>query len=122
VELIDAPTQFKQRSQSQILFMQPSLFLQCQLNCEFFVFSDECHRTLLVNDAAPLIQKLKLSQRLFATTGTSLTKEQLLFLQKKFNGTAVRFQDVYKHNCEHIVCNISLTPAAHINALIRLMK
>lgn len=74
VELIDAAASFKQRSHSQILFMRPSVFMQCQFD-KFQVFIDECHRDVLVAGAAPLIEKLKLSERLFATTGTSLSKE-----------------------------------------------
>lgn len=69
-----------------------------------------------------MIKKLKLSKSLFAATGTSLTKQQLLFLQKKFNGTAVRFEDIYKHNCQHVVHTISANSTAHINTLIRILK
>lgn len=86
------------------------------------VFVDECHRDLLAVDAAPLIKKLRLSQKLFATTGTALLKEQLLFLQRKFDGVAVRFQDMYVHNCDHNVHHISSTVAAHISTLLKVIK
>jgi hypothetical protein len=65
----------------------------------FSVFIDEFHRDLLADNAAPLISKMREAVQLVATTGTPLMPNQLLFLQRKFKGTALMFIDAYKYNC-----------------------
>ena len=85
--------------------MDPKTFLESKLE-NFSLLIDECHRDLLVESAAELIKKIRGAAQLIATTGTPLTQNQLLFLQRKFNGTALLFKDPYKHNCIRDVNNI----------------
>jgi hypothetical protein len=60
--------------------MSPYIFNQCTINGYSNVFLDECDKNLLVEGAVSLINNLRKSKKIFATTGAPLTKEQLKFL------------------------------------------